>query len=216
MLRIPSESGFSRRPPGVLRISILEGSTGSATVNRRNLFVFISLSGAALVLLTILLTGAAAFKGRHRETLKSWNREAIKATYVASQLKELDKTHATLTLSYDLENNTDSDYRLNSGPDVVIQSRLKSGGSLSQQEPLRLSYPVFVPAKQHARLAIEMTQPFVWPSDKDSAYVDELRAFVKERLVNVEEFVLFDQASHAEVRLPGAWQELQEATRASY
>ena len=185
-------------------------------MNKRNFFVLASLAGAALVLLTIWLTRAAAFKGRHSETFKSWNREAIKATYVASQLKELDKTHSTLTLSYDLENNTDSDYRLNVGPDVVIQSRLKSGGSLSQQEPLRLSYPVFVPAQQHARLTIEMTQPFAWPPDEDAAYVDKLRAFVKERLVNVEEFVLFDQASRAEVRLPGAWQELQKATRASY
>jgi len=75
---------------------------------------------------------------------------------------------------------------------------------------------VFVPAKQHARLAIEMTQPFVWPSDKDSAYVDELRAFVKERLVNVEEFVLFDQASHAEVRLPERGRNCRKRTRASY
>jgi hypothetical protein len=181
-------------------------------VNKRNFFVLASLAGAALVLLII---GPTAFKGRHSDTFKSWNREAIKATYVASQLKELDKTHSTLTLSYDLENNTDSDYRLNIGPDVVIQSRLKSGGSLSQQEPLRLSYPVFVPAKQHARLAIEMKQPFAWPPDEDAAYVDKLRAFVKERLVNVEEFVLFDQASRAEVRLPGAWQGLQEATRVS-
>ncbi len=185
-------------------------------MNKRNFFVLASLAGAALVLPTIWLTGSAGFKGRHSGTLKSWNREAIKATYVASQLKELDKTHSTLTLSYDLENNTDSDYRLNVGPDVVIQSRLQSGGSLSQQEPLQLSYPVFVPAKQHARLAIEMMQPFAWPADEDAAYVDKLRAFVKARLGNVEEFVLFDQASHAEVRLPGAWQELQRATRASY
>jgi len=43
---------------------------------------------------------------------------------------------------------------------------LKSGGSLSQQEPLRLSYPFFLPAKQHARLAIEMTQAFTWPPTK--------------------------------------------------
>jgi len=196
-------------------VSIPKGSTGSP-VSKKNFFIIFSLAGAGLVLLIMFMTGAAAFKGRRSGTFESWNREAIKATYVASQLKETDKAHSTLTLTYDLENNTDSDYHLDTGPDVVIQSRLKSGGSLSQQEPLRLSYPVFLPPKQHARLAIEMTQPFAWPPDEDPAYVDKLRAFVKERLANVGEFVLFDQASRAEVRLPGAWQGLQEATRASY
>jgi len=184
-------------------------------VSKRNFFIIFSLAGAGLVLLIIFMTDATAFKGLG-ESSKLWNQEAIKATYVASQLKELDKTHSILTLSYDLENDTDSDYRLNAGPDVVIQSRLKSGGSLSQQEPLRLSYPVFLPARQHARLAIEMTQAFTWPPDEDPAYVDKLRSFVKQRLANVGEFVLFDQASRAEVRLPGAWQQLQEAARASY
>ena len=185
-------------------------------MSKRNFFVIASLAGAGLVLLTIFITGAAAFKGRRSETSKSWNQEAIKATYVTTQLKETDKAHSTLTLSYDLENNTDSDYRLDAGPGVVILSRLKADGSLSQQEPLRLSYPVFLPAKQHARLSIEMTQPFAWPIEEDPAYVEKLREFVKQRLASVGEFALFDQASRAEVRLPGAWQELQEAARASY
>ncbi len=185
-------------------------------MEKRNFFVFASLAGAGAVLLTIFMTGTAAFKGWRRETSKSWNREAIKATYVTTQLKETDRAHSTLTLSYDLENSTDSDYRLDASPRVVILCRLKADGSLSQQEPLRLSYPVFLPAKQHARLAIETTEPFAWPIEEDPAYVDKLREFVKERLVNVGEFVLFDQASRTEVQLPGAWQELQEAVRASY
>jgi len=123
-------------------------------VSKRNFFIISAWRARGLSLLIIFMTDATAFKGLG-ESSKLWNQEAIKATYVASQLKELDKTHSILTLSYDLENDTDSDYRLNAGPDVVIQSRLKSGGSLSQQEPLRLSYPVFLPARQHARLAIE-------------------------------------------------------------
>lgn len=184
-------------------------------VSKKNLFIIFSLAGAGLVLLIISMARATAFKGRG-EPPRSWNTEAIKATYLASQLRETDKGHSTLTLSYDLENNTDSDYRLESGREVVIQSRLKSDGSLSQQEPLRLSYPVFLPAKQHARLAIEMTQPFAWPVEEDPAYVVKLREFVKQQLANVGEFVLFDQAGRAEIKLPGAWQQLQEAARANY
>jgi len=184
-------------------------------MSTRNFFVIGSLAGAGLVLLAIFMTGAIAFKG-HSESSKPWNGEAIKATYVASQLKETDKAHSTLTLCYDLVNNTDSDYRLDSGSDILILSKLKTDGSLSQQVPLRLSYPVFLPSKQQARLSIEMTQPFAWPVEEDPGYVEKLREFVKQRLANVGEFVLFDKASRTEIKLPGAWQELQEVSRASY
>ena len=174
-------------------------------------------AGVGLVLLILFMTRAAAFKASPGDASnKSWNAQAIKATYVASQLKETDKTHSTLTLSYDLENNTDSDYRLDAGPGIVILSRLEADGSLSQQEAVRLSYPVFLPAKQHARLAIEITQPFVWPPEDNPAYIDKLREFVKQRLAHVQEFVLFDPSSRTEVKLPGVWQQLQETAQASY
>jgi len=184
-------------------------------VHKRNFLVIASLAGVGLVLVTIFIAGAGAFKTRQVETSKSWNRGAIKATYAATQLKETDKAHSTLILSYDLENNTDSDFRFDDGPGVVILSRLKATGSLSQQEPIRLSYPVFLPTKQHARLAIEITERFAWPLQEDPAYVDKLREFVKQRLANVGEFVLFDHTGHVQITLPEEWQELQEAAGAS-
>jgi len=194
--------------------ALLDSERYEVTVLKRNFLVIATLSGG-LVLLTIFMTGTAAFKSRYAEASKSWNREAIKATYVTTQLKETDKAHSTLVLSYDLENNTDSDYRFDDGPGVVILGRLKADGSLSQQEPIRLSYPVFLPTKQHARLAIEITERFAWPPQEDPAYIDKLREFVKQRLANIGEFVLFDQANHAQVTLPDEWKELQEAAGTS-
>ena len=94
-------------------------------------------------------------------------------------------------------------------------SKLKTDGSFSQQEPVRLAYPVFLPAKQHARLAIEITQPFSWPAEKDAGYLDKMRNFVKERLENVGEFVLFDQSNHWQLELPSGWDQLQEAPQVS-
>jgi hypothetical protein len=138
-----------------------------------------------------------------------WNRAAIRAAYVSSQLKEIDKTRASLIISYDLENNTASDYRLANGPSVLILSRMKSGGSLSQEQPVRLSYPVFLPARQQARLALEITQPFSWPAKEDPAGLDKIREFVRHRLENVGDFVLFDEASHGQVELPSAWGALE-------
>ena len=186
-------------------------------MSKRNFYAIACSAAVGVVLVIFFLTRPAALKSPPGDTSnKSWNREAIRATYVASQLRETDKTHSTLTLSYDLENNTDSDFRLDAGPGIVVLSRLEADGSLSQQEPVRLSYPVFLPARQHARLAIEITQAFAWPSEDNPAYIDKLREFVKQRLANVQEFVLFDQSSRTEVKLPGVWQQLQETAQASY
>src|SRR5262249_23495037 len=128
----------------------------------------------------------------------------IKATYVGSQLKEADKAHATLFISYDLENNTDLDYRL-ADTGVLIMSQLKSNGSLSQEETIRLSYPVFLPARRRVRIAIEDRRPFVWPAEKDPLLEDKLKDFVKQRLENTDKFVLFDEANRCQVELPRAW-----------
>ena len=96
-----------------------------------------------------------------------------------------------------------------------VLSRLKSDGSYSQDQPIRLSYPVFLPARQHARLAIEITQPFNWPSDTDSGSIEKLRNFVKQRLQNVGEFVLFDEANHRQLELPSGWEQLEETSQES-
>ena len=177
-------------------------------------------AGAGLLLLFVL-TGVLTVGGRapHRVengAPKPWNGKAFKANYVGSQLKERDKTFATLTLSYELENRTDVDYHLAEGPGLVIVKKLVSGGGLSQEERVRLSYPAFLPARQGARIAIEITQPFAWPHEDDPAHEDKLRGFVKQRLSNVGEFVLFDEASRCQLELPSAWDELQDSAQASY
>ena len=172
--------------------------------------------GAGLLLLVVLGAVGSALRHPKSEKPEAWKQEDIKATYVASQLKAADKAHATLTLSYDLENNTDLDYRLTDGPGIAIMSRLKSDGSLSQEERPRLSYAVFLPARQRARIAIEITEPFVWPSQDDAVYEAKIKDFVKQRLTNVSGFVLFDEADRRQLELPSGWGELQDVTQASY
>ena len=165
--------------------------------------------------LALLANSTSLFKRSTRQEPPSWSQKPISAGYIGSQLREIDKTRSSLIISYELENNTDSDYHLADGPEVVILSKLKTDGSFSQQEPVRLAYPVFLPAKQHARLAIEITQPFSWPVEKDAGYLDKMRNFVKERLENVGEFVLFDQSNHWQLELPSGWDQLQEAPQVS-
>lgn len=179
------------------------------------LWIFGSAVVAALALSLFTGNGAALFSARHREKPAAWSQATISAGYIGSQLKEIDKTSASLIVSYDLENNTDADLRFADGPGLVILSRLKSDGSYSQEEPAHLAYPVFLPARQHARLAIEITEPFHWPSEDDSGYLDKLREFVKQRLENVGEFVLFDEANHRQLDLPSGWDQLQDTSQAS-
>jgi hypothetical protein len=169
----------------------------------------IGVSAGAGLFLVLLLIHGAAFKSSPVKPPGSWHQNAIRATYVGSQLRQIDKTLAGLFLSYDLDNNTDRDYRLADAPGVVIMSRLKSDHSLSQEELIRLSYPAFLPVNQRVRIAIAISYPFVWPAPGDPALENKLKDFVKQRLAKVEEFVLFDEVSRCQVELPSAWQELE-------
>lgn len=157
-----------------------------------------------LLLLALTVGGAALNRGRSGAALKPWNDKALRAKYVGSQLKELDRPFATLTLTYELENMTDVEYHLAEGSGLVIVRKLTTGEVLSQEEPIQLSYPAFLPARQSAAITIEITQPFAWPAEEDPAYDDKLRDFEKERLARIGEFVLVDEANRCQLELPGA------------
>jgi hypothetical protein len=142
-------------------------------------------------------------------SVRDWNAEAIRATYVSAQLREIDPMHASLLLSYDVANGTNADYRLADGPNFVAMSRLKSDHTLSALEDVHLSYPTFLPARQRARIALEVRHPFAWPEDNDPALQNKLKIFVNQRLADTEEFVLFDQSARYQIAFPSGWQELQ-------
>lgn len=184
-------------------------------VSWKDALLVIGSAGAALLGISLVTGNGTLFRHSSHQPPAARNQGTICAGYIGSQLREIDKTRASLVISYDLENNTDSDYRLSDGPNVVILSRLKSDGSYSQDQPVRLSYPVFLPSRQHARLAVEITQPFNWPSYADSGSIEKLRNFVKQRLQNVAEFVLFDEASHRQLELPSGWDQLEETSEES-
>src|SRR5262252_1760366 len=118
-------------------------------------------AGAAVILVLALMPGGLT-NTPFAKASNSWKLNAIKATYVGSQLKEADKTHAILFFSYDLENDTDLDYRL-TDTGVSIMRQLKSNGSLSQEGTLRLGYAAFLPARRRVRISIEDRRSYDWP-----------------------------------------------------
>jgi hypothetical protein len=164
-------------------------------------------------LIALVITAAINLYLRHGVSKPhSWNSSAITATYVGAQLRELDSGNAAVYLAYEIQNHTDSDYQLADGPRALVMSRLRADGSLSSQEQVRLSYPTFLPARQRARVALEIPSSFSWPADNDPAFQDKLRDLVNQKLMEVQAFVLFDQADRFEIEFPSGWQELETAS----
>jgi hypothetical protein len=169
--------------------------------------------------MAVLILGAAIAAGGWygsnrflRPAAKPWNSIAFQARYVDAQLREVDPQHASLVLTYEVRNDTDTDYRLANASGFVLMSRLKSDHSLSSEQNVRLSYATFLPAKQESRVALEIRQPFSWPAKDDPLLRGKLGNFVRQNLANVEGYVLFDEINRCEIAFPSGWRELQLAS----
>jgi len=151
---------------------------------------------------------AAAYAWRAPQSVQSaagprpWDSHAIEATFEAVQVRETDPTHAAIEFLFDLDNRTDTDYQLASGPGTVIMKRLKADGSLSADARARLASAAFIPTNNRTRIAIEMTDAFTWPAKQDASANQAFRDFVARETAGVQGFVIFDQASRYEVELP--------------
>jgi len=152
---------------------------------RKKAFLRRRLSRAGFFLVLLLIFGGTFNNSPAK--LGSWNQDAIKATYVGSQLRQIDKTLAGLFLSYDLKTHTERDYRLVDGPGVVRMRRLQSDHSLSQEELINSSYPVFLPCEAACAYRNRDLISFCLPAPGDPLPESKLKYFVKQRLARVEE-----------------------------
>jgi hypothetical protein len=182
-------------------------------MSRRKIIIGVSgiICVAAIVVIVLQYRRAASSSN----TGNLWNEGAIRGTLAAVRVRELDPTHAAVIFFYDLENRTDSDYRLASGPNVVIMSRLQSNGILSGDQPINLDAAAFVPAKNRTRIALEITHAFDWPAQRDGAGERQLRQFVADEVSGLASFVLFDQSTHYQIELATSSPELQTEPSAS-
>ncbi len=171
-------------------------------------------AGLAVCGLVLLILTLAKFS-RLRPSAASpnaWNAGAIQSTLAGVRVRELDATHAAVVFFYDLDNRTDNDYRLASGPNVVIMSRLQPNGSLSSDQPITLDSAAFVPAKNRTRIALEISHAFDWPTQRDAAAERQVRQFVADQVAGLEGFVLFDQATRYQIDLATTSPEPQPAS----
>jgi len=169
--------------------------------------------GLAVCALALLIFIVARFSRLRPSSppADAWNSGAIQSTLAGVRVREVDSTHAAVVFFYDLDNRTNIDYRLSSGPDVVIMNRLQPTGSLSSDEPINLDSAAFVPARNRTRVALEISHAFNWPVQKDAAAERQVRQFVADQVAGVEGFVLFDQATRYQIELAALSPAFQQA-----
>jgi hypothetical protein len=141
-----------------------------------------------------------------------WNKQAIVAEfdYVRPQGE-----NNNLTFHYVLQNNTDSDYRIDSEADAEITARLKKekGFSSFANKYVKIDYPIFVPAK--SRLWVSLNVPYPYPikekinptEDEDKQYGTDVAKYVTTKTGNLDGFVLFDTLNRYEIDFPGGWEQ---------
>jgi hypothetical protein len=132
----------------------------------------------------------------------SWNSQAIGSTFAGARVREIDPTHAAVIFFYDLDNRTNSDYRLDAGAGVVIMSRLDPGGSLSSDAQINLDSSEFIPAGDRTRIGVRAIRAFNWPLRNDVIAADQFRQLISSQVIGLEGFVLFDQEHRYQIELP--------------
>jgi hypothetical protein len=164
--------------------------------------VLLGTLGCVLLLLLALIFGRYSRPAATTAAASAWNTQAIEGSLAGVRVTEIDPTHAAIVFLYDLDNRTDSDYRLVKGTNIVIMGRLKATDSLSSDQPADIESGAFLPAGNRARVSIEVVEPFAWPSQKDAAAERSFRELVVGQVAGLRGFVLFDQTARYQIELP--------------
>jgi hypothetical protein len=182
----------------------------SASMSRWKELAPLGLIACAILLLLVSIVEKFASRRSPATPVASWNSGAIAATWAGIRVREVDSTHAAVAFLYDLDNQTDTDYRLAKGPDVVIMDRLEAGGTLRSDERAGLESTAFIPARNRTRIALEFADSFRWPAQKDAAANREFNQLVAGDLGGLLGFVLFDQTGRYQIELPAASPDVQQ------
>jgi hypothetical protein len=160
-----------------------------------------------------ILAGSVVFVSWRANRPKPWNPTAITATFDSIDTEGPEKK---LVFYYVLQNNTDGDFRIASDAAVVLVGNLAKQQSLtteSSKELLSGEFPLFVPAKQRARLGIHLGYAYsgAGPLSDGATKPDRdhdralLTGYVRDELSNLAGFVIFHEATRYQIELPGGW-----------
>jgi hypothetical protein len=177
--------------------------------NWKRLFVRAAGFGVGIVIAAALIIGAFAW---YRNRPKPWTERALTATFTTMSFKtQPSETRYVVEFNYDIQNNTDSTYRLN--PDSLVLMARSSTGSLTkewgnyQAADATLAGPAFIPA--HAKAGVTLRTAYQYPSEFTAADKDDAKKVVKcvnRRLSELTGLVIFDEALHYRIDLDAPWQ----------
>lgn len=161
--------------------------------------------GAGFALMAGLILGGVVWYTSRPTPPKPWNTTVI----VAKETPDFDVTDGgtKVEFRYTLENASDSDYRIDSISGIELLARHKDG-ILSQPLPdadKLLSLPVFVPARQKARIRLSFAFagiPTRNSGESDATFDQRIRTYLEQRYGFLGGFVIFDSTNRYEIDLP--------------
>jgi hypothetical protein len=191
----------------------------------KRLVVVSASTGAGFALIVAILAGGLFWYKSRPKTPRAWNSNAVTAKFATLEFSNNPTDNVLFFFNYDLENNTDVDYRfLGRATDepkgwtrvevvptagavtVFILKKLKSGGSLAQDNDIEWD-SVFLPARKEVRFQVRVSYPY--DDSFRATERNDLRkanAFVNAKLKEIDGFVLFDEVNRHQVNLPSGWQ----------
>lgn len=200
----------------------------------KRLFVVSVSAGAGFALILAILAGGLFWYKSRPKAPRAWDGNAVTAKFVTLEFSNT-ADHVVFFFNYDLENNTDIDYRFMGGAadkphgpwekysepkgftpievvptagavSVFILKKLKGTDSLTQDDDINRD-SVFLPARNKVRFQIRVSYPY--DDSFRATERNDLRkanAFVEQKLEKVNGFVLFDEVDRCQVNLPSGWQ----------
>lgn len=169
--------------------------------------------GAGFALALALLVGGVQWYTSRPKPPKPWNPSALKATFDSI---DTEGEKNTLVLHYILENETATDYKIEKSGNVVLAVHLERQNALSvvtDENLLRLDWPLIVPAQQ--RIAVSIHVSAAYPGEnqpKADATPDEHRDYEKllsvyfaRQAPNIDDFVLVDEVNRYSIDFPKGW-----------
>ena len=168
---------------------------------------------AVLLAILVLLAGGIFFLLTRKpdgnrpsaRLARPWSPHAIQTTFAGLRVEQIDNSNAAIVFLYDLNNRSDSDYQLLKGPDVIVMRRLKSSGTLSSEKPVALRGSAFLPAKNRARISLQVNESFAWPARAGATSEGRFRQLIAKEVTDLGGFVIFNQFHRVQIDLPGSW-----------
>ena len=161
--------------------------------------------GAGIALALSAILGTFVWYQSRPKPARPWNTSAVIAKE-PPRFGKRDDSH--VTLSYVLENVTDSDYKVESSGEIKTMLKLNDGSLVGPvvAETATLDLPVFIPAHQRATVSVYLDVngplPQKSPQETSDQYHERLRSYLQEHSSGLGGFALFDDGNRYRIDLP--------------